>query len=522
MSKFRTSDDEENEVASDIEEEEEEEEKPQKAAVPQKIELQPSDFYFGAALGEGAYARVVHAKSKKQGTEFAIKIMDKAHIKRENKVKNVLMERKILTMVSHPLIIKFHFSFQDPGYLYMVMDLAPGGILLDLINSKQSENQNKGVENQACDLRTTQFYTAEIIEALEYLHNLGIIHRDLKPENVLLDRVGHIKIGDFGTSAICTDNQSPRTSFVGTQDYVSPEVLSGERKATKASDLWAVGCMIYQMITGISPFRGATEYLTFETIMGHCKGTNPIPYPATICEAAQDLIGSLLKSNETERLGAGEDIDSDNGYPKLKSHPFFEGIDFKTLIDMTPPFTPDASKFPDPNNMRDGAEDDWLLEGEATPITAYTPQEELLKQSAASDERRFRADSVVNRIWDKFLADGEKQVFTSTVYKRKGLFSKKRQLILTDRPRLIYVDPDSMELKGEIPWTRSHPVSCQVKNSKEFDVKCSVTQRAYHLSDSEVGSQAWANFINAVLDRDRSLSSASSSPNPSSYVYRDS
>jgi hypothetical protein len=86
MSKFRTSDDEENEVASDIEEEEEEEEKPQKAAVPQKIELQPSDFYFGAALGEGAYARVVHAKSKKQGTEFAIKIMDKAHIKRENKV----------------------------------------------------------------------------------------------------------------------------------------------------------------------------------------------------------------------------------------------------------------------------------------------------------------------------------------------------------------------------------------------------------------------------------------------------
>jgi 3-phosphoinositide dependent protein kinase-1 len=67
----------------------------------------------------------------------------------------------------------------------MVMDLAPGGILLDLINSKQSENQNKGVENQACDLRTTQFYTAEIIEALEYLHNLGIIHRDLKPESKL-------------------------------------------------------------------------------------------------------------------------------------------------------------------------------------------------------------------------------------------------------------------------------------------------------------------------------------------------
>ena len=76
-----------------------------KANLP-RIELQPSDFYFGVTLGEGAFARVVHAKSKKNSTEFAIKIMEKIHIKRENKVKHVLMERKVLTMVSHPFIIK--------------------------------------------------------------------------------------------------------------------------------------------------------------------------------------------------------------------------------------------------------------------------------------------------------------------------------------------------------------------------------------------------------------------------------
>ena len=95
----------------------------------QKVELSPADFYFGRTLGEGAYARVVHAKSKKTSAQFAVKIMEKVHIKRENKViitcscvqmyytmfqiKYVMMERHILTMVSHPFIIKFVFSISN-------------------------------------------------------------------------------------------------------------------------------------------------------------------------------------------------------------------------------------------------------------------------------------------------------------------------------------------------------------------------------------------------------------------------
>lgn len=78
---------------------------------------------------------------------------------------------------------RFYFSFQDAGYLYMAMDLAPGGELLGLITAKQSEKQDAGIENEACDVYTTQFYIAEIIEAIEYLHSRKIIHRDLKPES---------------------------------------------------------------------------------------------------------------------------------------------------------------------------------------------------------------------------------------------------------------------------------------------------------------------------------------------------
>jgi serine/threonine protein kinase len=235
---------------------------------------------------------------------------------------------------------------------------------------------------------------------------------------VLIDRTGHIKLADFGTSTLCDDNQSPRTSFVGTQDYVSPEVLSGERKATRASDLWAVGVMIYQMLTGISPFRGPTEFLTFEAIMGHCKNSKPLQFPSSINESSRDLILSLLKSNETERIGSAEEEISDNGYRKLKAHSFFENIEWYEMLQRIPPFVPDSMKFPDPNNMRDGAEDDWLLEGEATPIMHGLHQDDLMKKSVDEDG----VLSPANRMWNRFLFEGESQIFNSTIYKRKVCF----------------------------------------------------------------------------------------------------
>lgn len=274
--------------------------------------------------------------------------------------------------------------------------------------------------------------------------------------DILIDRTGHIKITDFGTAAICTDNQSPRTSFVGTQDYVSPEVLTGERTATKACDLWAVGCMVYQLLSGRSPFRAATEFLTFEMIMGHFRGENPISYPETISSEARDLIGKLLQPNDCDRLGAGEE-GSGNDYPVLKAHPFFAGIDWDSLSSLTPPYQPTPSKLPVSEDMKDGASTEWLLDSDPTPITPYY---------RLSDVKGNEVDS--SQQWNRFLRDGESHIFSSIIHKTVGLFSKKRQLILTDTPRLIYVDPISMEQKGEIPWTRTHPISCTVVSSNQI------------------------------------------------------
>jgi 3-phosphoinositide dependent protein kinase-1 len=110
---------------------------------------------------------------------------------------------------------------------------------------------------------------AEVICSLEYLHiQIGVIHRDLKPENLLVDANWHILLTDFGTSKIVTNEEGsvPRKgSFVGTPEYMPPELVKNTESCF-ASDLWSLGCTLYQLICGRPPFRGVTEYLTMQKV----------------------------------------------------------------------------------------------------------------------------------------------------------------------------------------------------------------------------------------------------------------
>ena len=144
-----------------------------------------------------------------------------------------------------------------------VLEYAPNGDLYDLIS-----------QEGAITLESAQFYIAEIINALEYMHSRGIIHRDLKPENILLDESLHIKITDFGSAKIAFEGyvppvqnvqNIPNHTFVGTAEYVSPEILE-DKEATVSVDIWALGCMIYQIFAKSTPFKTQTEYLTFQKI----------------------------------------------------------------------------------------------------------------------------------------------------------------------------------------------------------------------------------------------------------------
>lgn len=109
------------------------------------------------------------------------------------------------------------------------------------------------------------------------------------------------------------------------------------------------------------------------------------------------------------------------------------------------------------------------------------------------------------RYWDTYLTLGEEHVFGGIVWKRKGLFSKRRQLVLTSKPRLLYFDPSTMELKGEIPWSAECPVECIPMTGTSFDILAKSTGRRYHITDSEAGSQMWMDLIAAMVQKQKEI-----------------
>lgn len=100
-----------------------------------------------------------------------------------------------------------------------------------------------------------------------------------------------------------------------------------------------------------------------------------------------------------------------------------------------------------------------------------------------------------------FLQGGEEHVFTGLIWKRKGLFSRHRLMVLTNKPRLFYLDPTTMTLKGEVPWDVKHPVKCQQISEYGFDIHSTLTGRVYHITDSDAGSQMWIDLIHAMVEK---------------------
>ncbi len=276
------------------------------------------DFVFGRTLGEGSYSTVVLATDRQTLKEYAVKILDKKHIIKEKKIKYVNIEKDTLNrLTEHPGIIRLYYTFQDSTSLYYVLDVASGGELLGVL-------KKIGSFDEEC----TRFYGAQILDAIEHMHNRGVIHRDLKPENVLLDDQMHIKITDFGTAKLLPDPRIPKgpqapydiadeedesiraKSFVGTAEYVSPELLT-DKSACKASDLWAFGCIIYQLLTGRPPFKAGNEYQTFQKIVAL-----DYEFPPGFPPVARDLVERLLVLDPQRRLSIEH----------IKNHEFFDGV----------------------------------------------------------------------------------------------------------------------------------------------------------------------------------------------------
>ncbi|MCO5562901.1 hypothetical protein L7F22_016537 [Adiantum nelumboides] len=369
-------------------------------------DLTPQDFLPIRILGHGDIGTVFLVQLCKNNKRYAMKVMQKEVLRRKGE-KRASTERKVLSMLSHPFLPSLHAHFQSEKHVFFIMDFCSGG---DLNVLQQKQPMKRFSES------ITRFYAAEIVVALEYLHQKGIIYRDLKPENILIQGNGHIMLTDFDLSLVLPDkkpegmpfsehkrthkktlgalfpcfnpyfgetagaseanhcdehpcasgqtescvsslqekrvqkfsfplNLWPRKarenskrgwnasvcrshSFVGTEEYVAPEVLWGKGHGFSV-DWWTLGIFLYEMVCGKTPFKGLSRKETFYNIL--C-GEPEFPSQSS---PLTDLIKKLLVKEPEARLG------SSHGAEEIKKHPYFKGTAWKHLYEVTrPPFVP--------------------------------------------------------------------------------------------------------------------------------------------------------------------------------------
>ena len=352
--------------------------------------LGPRDFTLLRRVGAGDIGTVYLCRLESQAAEgssaceYAMKVVDRRALAKKGKLARAAAEKRVLRRLDHPFLPTMFADF-DAGtdYSCIVMEFCPGGDLHSLRHR---------MPGRRFPLASARFYAAEVLLALEYLHMMGIVYRDLKPENVLIRGDGHIMLTDFDLSLESTaspsledarnvgDNReedvpepaaptclpipelqllrlrrwkrraAPRprfvaepvdarsSSFVGTHEYVAPEVARGGGHGA-AVDWWAYGVFLYELIYGRTPFVGENNEATLRNIV-----RRPLEFPAAATTthahgvgdsaAARDLIARLLDKDPRTRLG------SKRGAADVKAHGFFKGLNFALLRSAPPPVVP--------------------------------------------------------------------------------------------------------------------------------------------------------------------------------------
>ncbi|KAJ3925789.1 MAG: kinase-like domain-containing protein [Lentinula lateritia] len=345
-----------------------------------RTKLGLDDFRTVKVIGKGAFGEVRLVQKTDTGKIYAMKTLKKDEMLKKDQLAHVRAERDVLAESNSPWVVQLFYSFQDPSYLYLIMEFLPGGDLMTMLIKYDTFSED-----------VTRFYMAECVLAIEAVHKLGFIHRDIKPDNILIDKEGHIKLSDFGLSTgfhkqhdsnyyqrlLESATKGPQTpnsaqaarnsvmvnsinltitnkdqiatwkanrrklaySTVGTPDYIAPEIFL-QRGYSNECDWWSLGAIMFECLVGYPPFCSESTHETYQKIM-QWQQFLMFPDDVHLSEEAEDIVRRLITGAE-RRLNVDQ----------IKQHPFFYGVDWDSIRSIDAPFVPrlrsitDTSYFP--------------------------------------------------------------------------------------------------------------------------------------------------------------------------------
>ena len=494
------------------------------------------DFSIIQELGHGAYAKVILARHSINGKYYAIKKMNKNMLNNLDKQHEVHIEKQILAEFRHPNIVKLNKTFQDKKHLYFVLEYCKNKDFSKLIN-----NLGK------LDNKLAQYYAAEILSAICYMHKKGVYHRDLKPENIGLDEEMHLKLFDFATAVKTNkyfdlktmrfvdisdddlaylmeenDNNKAKDNiikidnlqilllshlFVGTPEYVSPEVLEHDYPLIGPGvDIWAFGVMLYLFFTGTTPFKAKKESEILENIknVNYTLDNNENIIP----DDAKDLISKILVKDPKKRIGYNS-----KDYSEIKSHPFFNGIDFENLEFEDPPILDIKEKleklgyyFPKKQNSTINKFNEEKKEFDNDDEN--NENHEISRKSSGDSindlKNNLKGETFEHNIINDEKLEDEKEeddliILEAKLQKKSPwLHYNKRLVKFYSKGHIDYYDPKTSELKGSFIVNSN----CKVNVIDEFRFEIETINRKYFFKHKKKKlANEWADKINDYVEQ---------------------
>jgi protein kinase X len=294
----------------------------------ENIEFTVDSFDTLRTIGTGTFGRVQLVCHRETNTFYALKTMSIKRIVESKQIEHVRNEKHILSKIDHPFLVRLQWTTHTNSLLYLLLEYLPGGELFQMMR-----------KNEKFEAKTAIFYASEVLLGLDYLHHLDILYRDLKPENIMLDIEGHVRLVDFG---FAKETKERTFTLCGTVDYLAPEVIQN-RGHHKASDWWALGVLIYEMLAGFPPFYDTDQFVTYQKIL-----SGKIDFPRHFDYAAKQVLRKLLNTDQSQRLGSAK-----NGGDEIKREQWFVGISWTDLHNrkVEPPIKPIVTSPDDTTNF---------------------------------------------------------------------------------------------------------------------------------------------------------------------------